>query len=202
VLCIGAVPDYLSPVLQFVNLVGLIVLGVWVKRWIKSLQGTVEAQQATISAFQNLLSVVDLPQMQKRFEAYKKIFDHEKELLQQKFDRETAEYKQQLSQTGFEMLKAAQGITRDYMGVIAALIPYVPREVRREAIEKNVADPGIKDALNRIADGAPELPFAHEQHKFTLTLMQALRAPSSPPTLGPLLEMTLSEALGESDKKK
>ena len=85
--------DLMSNILQAIILIGLFVLGVWTKRWIAALngtvtalKGTVEAQSQTIAAQNTLLTnlgtvlnAADTPKMLERIEAYKKFVDNEKE---------------------------------------------------------------------------------------------------------------------------
>ena len=84
--------DAITNILQAIMVMGLFVLGLWTKRWIAALNGTVtalngtvEAQSQTIAAQNTLLAnlgtvlnAADTPKMIERLEAYKSLLTTKK----------------------------------------------------------------------------------------------------------------------------
>jgi hypothetical protein len=140
-------------------LINLIVFGgcaYWVVCWLRSLKGTVDAQAETISTLKTILDVTDTPKMLERLEAYKKFVDHEKEVLEQSFRRQLEKEKQKSSQSGVAALQATASLVAGMTNIIALLMPYVPREERKKAIETRNFDDQFEAILHRLAEEAPD----------------------------------------------
>jgi hypothetical protein len=104
--------------MQAIILIGLIVLGVWTKRWIDALNGTVTALKGTVDAqsqtitsqktllenLGNVLNATDTPKMLERLEAYKKFVDHEKDAIKQRLEA----YKKSVDQARDDELQRAE----------------------------------------------------------------------------------------------
>lgn len=139
----------LSEVLQAIQiailLLGFSGLVIWLRQWIFALRGALQAQNATIDtqkivieSMSNFLTVADAPKMLERYEAYKKLVDHEKEAILRK-------------QEGKEF--SEQGL----LGMIIDMLPYVPSAQRGELLASAKISALDKEQLNRVAKVAPDL---------------------------------------------
>ena len=125
-------------------LVGFGGLIYWLRQWISSLRGALEAHRATIEAqkvfienMSTLLNVTDAPKMLERYEAYKKMVDYEKEaLLREHQEKELAE----------------EGL----IGLVTELLPYIPLEKRDELLASAKMPTRHKEMLARLATAAPD----------------------------------------------
>src|SRR5437899_2955560 len=86
-----------------IYVLGIGGLARWVYKWINALKGVVEAQQKTIDAqkvwlegFVNFLNIADAPKMAERYEAFKKMVDHEKDVFTKQYEREFQKEKTEL----------------------------------------------------------------------------------------------------------
>jgi hypothetical protein len=168
--------DLLTNIMQAIILIGLIVLGIWTKRWIDALNGTVAALKGTVDAqsqtitsqktllenLGNVLNAADTPKMLERVEAYKKFVDQEKEVLAKTYERQLAELQNLMSQTAS---RTAEAVTKEFVttktslvGIIAGLMPHVPRVERITAIAASSPDDAqLKETLQKLANQAPDL---------------------------------------------
>jgi GAF domain len=192
--------DLLTNIMQAIILIGLIVLGVWTKRWIDALNGTVaalkgavDAQRETIAAqkeiregLQALIDEADTPTMLERLESYKKFVDHEKEALKQTFTQQLDEAKQKSSRN-LAAMEVVVSRMAGMMNIIAALMPYMPREERKKAIETTNFDDQFKEIMLRLADQAPDLLKAA-----TIEMLRVVA--SSPTDIQAVLDVILKNA--------
>jgi len=151
--------------MQAVTTAILSILGVggliyWMKRHIDALKGAVDAQQKTIEAqatilkdfealnkiMKTVIETVDAPAMLKRWEDYKKIVDHEKEIA--------------LQQQATHAMDSFSNLYNVFIDLAAKTIPYTPLDQRVVLINSlNISpsvDTQVRDALHRIADSAPD----------------------------------------------
>jgi len=82
--------DTIALIAAAVNLVVLAGFAWWIVGWLRSLKAAVDAQKETIAAQKEFIQVLkpvldatDTPKMLERIESLKKLFDYEKEALQQ-----------------------------------------------------------------------------------------------------------------------
>jgi len=147
-------PMDFATVIQVINLLGLIILAVFMKRWIDALKGTVDTQQQTIAALKSLMDASDTPAMLKRFESYRRLVDHEKQAIQENFERALAEQKIKISESQIE----TGNLFGSVYEIASRLMPYVPIEDRQKLLETSDIAPALIKPLARLADEAPYAP--------------------------------------------
>ena len=140
--------------------IALTVLGfggvvTWLHRQITALNGTISAHQRTIEAMNHLVNAIDAPGMLRRFEAYKKLVDHEKELLLKTSATQAQELQRGKTEWLVEHMSAFFGLAADFL-------PYVPIQIRRDFIERLKLPSGqsadaFKGALLHLSKEAPNL---------------------------------------------
>jgi hypothetical protein len=162
-------------ILQVINFLGLVVLGFWTKRWICSLQGTVNAQKETISALKEIINTTDTPEMLKRFESYRKLVDHENQALQDEYKRKLATQKDEMSQSKVEVMKYSQNIINGFIHVFSRLMPYAPMEARSKAIGSSNLEHGFKELLERLAKAAPQISAVQERKASLAAILDDVR---------------------------
>ena len=64
---------------QIITVLGLGGVLVWMRRTVKAMKGTMDAQKETIDTLRTILEAADVPKMTERFKAYRELVDHEKE---------------------------------------------------------------------------------------------------------------------------
>ena len=91
-----------------VNLVAFGGFAFWARGWFTSLKGTVDTQAKTIAALQSVIDAIDMPKMLERSQAYKKFADLENEAIIANLQRQFAEERNKVMETGTERLKACE----------------------------------------------------------------------------------------------
>ena len=157
--------ELFTNIMQAIIFLGLIVLGVLMKRWIDALKGTVAAQSQTITSQKtllenlgNVLNAADTPKMLERVEAYKKFVDQEKEAAIQDLERKFAEERKELVRAGVE---TTSELADDFIALIVNLMPYVPREDRKALIESTNFSKRAKSFLWSAADKLADFSFVY-----------------------------------------
>jgi hypothetical protein len=117
--------DTIVLIAVLVNLIALGGFARWIVGWIRSLKGAVDAQEKIIAAqkefiqgLQIIVSAADIPQMQQRYEAYKKTVDLEKEAAIRHLEIKLSD----------QMSRSAALFVESLIGIIAKLMPYAPHE--------------------------------------------------------------------------
>jgi hypothetical protein len=127
-------------------LVGFGGLAYWLRRWIIALKGAVDAQRATIDAQKVFIESMAAPKMLERYEAYRKLVDHEK-------DAALAQYEKQLQ----ELRSSPSSADNQIFDVVAEVMAFVPAEKRIRIIESATLPVSHSERLARIAVTAPDL---------------------------------------------
>src|SRR6266436_4964160 len=103
--------ELFTNIMQAIIFLGLIFLGVLMKRWIDALKGTVAAQSQTITSQKtllenlgNVLNAADTPKMLERVQAYKKFVDQEKEAAIRQMETTLTEEKNKSSESSLRLL--------------------------------------------------------------------------------------------------
>lgn len=124
--------------------------------WIKALKGTVEAQAGTIAEqktfIENLATVLnatDAPKMLERYEALKKLLDHEKEAL-------IAQYEKKIKQQQ-QVQIFVNSSEKPLLNVIAELMPFVPADKRNSIIQAAKLGEAERIRIEELAKAAPDL---------------------------------------------
>jgi archaellum biogenesis ATPase FlaH len=163
--------DLLTNIIQAIILMGLIVLGVWTKRWIDALngtvtalKGTVDAQSQTISSQKtlldnlgNVLTAADTPKMLERVDAYKKFVDQEKEPTLTQVKREFTEDKNKNLESAAQSLMYLNEQVTNLVDLVGRLMPFVPPKDRPTLLDSTDFRPRWKDRMVRLAPEAPDL---------------------------------------------
>jgi len=157
-----------------VFVVGFVSLAYWIRGWITALKGVVDAQKATIDTqkvfidnMSTLLTLTDAPKMLERYEAYKKITDHDKEATLKQYEKQFQEERNQLSNSDTKLLDgpADKVVEVQILSIIWDLIPFVPSENRQQIIDSATVPPRFKELLRRIAASTVDLPAEETRHR-------------------------------------
>jgi hypothetical protein len=186
--------DTIAIVAAGVNVIALGGFAWWIVGWLRSLKGAVDAQRVTIAAqkefiqgLQALLELTDSPKMLERYEAYKKIVDHEKESLKRALEARRAEAQGKLA--------SAEIWSDDMINLFFDLTPYVAEQDRTTVIESTQLSDSAKMIMRRFANLIPDLST---QKRLMTSLEARLR------TLSRLVEgdKELVESLSDAQEKK
>jgi hypothetical protein len=118
-------PETIAIIQTIIYLAGIGGVVYWGRKWYLALQGAVAAQKTTIDAqkafmesMAMFLNIADAPKMSERYEAYRKLVDHEKEVILKRFSEEKKEFLERLDDSDV-------GIT-NLLAVVRGMTPYVP----------------------------------------------------------------------------
>ena len=133
----------------------------------------------SIDAYQKLLESADVHKMLERMEAYKKIVeqisDQEKEALRRDFETKLAEREKAEGRVIGTAVDIMRTQASNLFGIVAVLMPHVPPERRKPAIDASNLSENVKRMITELAVEAPYLPPAVSQN-FDELLHAALTA--------------------------
>ncbi len=172
-------------------------IGHWARGWFTSLKGTVDTQAKTIAALQSVIDAIDMPKMLERSQAYKKFVDLENEAIIANLQRQFAEERNKVMETGTERLKACEDFLAHSTEFLFELLTYVPRESRHRLINASHFDENAKNTLKDAATKFPDLSRISLMEAICLTPATGLMA-----AMGITPETRLSDIPPDPPKKK
>jgi hypothetical protein len=132
-----------------IYLLGIGGLAYWVRKWFRALEGALDAQRATIEAqkifmesLSTFLNIADAPKMAERYEAFKKMVEHEKNLAFAEYERKLKEAEERALA---QLRKYADIALRELQKEREDKMREMQMEVEELTVKARVSNPDARD---------------------------------------------------------